>query len=176
MRIRAKARQKELKSFRDRMLEKKKKVVEKAKAKARRTDNFLKLKSRMKQQARVLNEQQSIERNRLKEELQKLVSRGALLSQSSLDSFGLASKSVLAESGAFSNEMLGFQNSSLLDTDQNLVEEGDEYFDGENANNILDMESDKLDMAEHKTSYTECRETLSTGSSMILKRENKFSL
>ena len=156
MRIRAKARQKELKSFRDRMLEKKKKAVEKAKAKARRTDNFLKLKSRMKQQARVLNEQQSIERNRLKEELQKLVSRGALLSQSSLDSFGLASKSVLAESGAFSNEMLGFQNSSLLDTDQNLVEEGDEYFDGENANNILDMESDKLDMAEHKTSYTEC--------------------
>ena len=78
------------------------------------------------------------------------------MSQSSLDSFGLASKSVLAESGAFSNEMLGFQNSSLLDTDQNLVEEGDEYFDGENANNILDMESDKLDMAEHKTSYTEC--------------------
>ena len=70
MRIRAKARQKELKSFRDRMLEKKKKVVEKAKAKARRTDNFLKLKSRMKQQARVLNEQQSIERSRLKEKLQ----------------------------------------------------------------------------------------------------------
>ena len=58
--------------------------------------------------------------------------------------------------------MLGFQNSSLLDTDQKLVEEGDEYFDGENANNILDMESDKLDMAEHETSYARrCRGRLS---------------
>ena len=144
-----------VKSFREKILEKRKKVAEKAKEKARRTENFLKLKSRLKQQARVLNEQQSIERNRLKEELQKLVSRGELLGQSSLDSFGLASRSGLAESVTFGNEMLGFQNSSFLDTDQKLVEEGDEYFDDENANNILDMESDKLDMAEHETSYVE---------------------
>ena len=72
MRIRAAARVKELDAFKKQLEKKSKSVREKAAAKAKRSETFLKLRHDMKMKARFINDQQSRERAQIKERAQKL--------------------------------------------------------------------------------------------------------
>jgi hypothetical protein len=176
MRIRAAARAKELDAFKKKMENKSKSIREKAEAKAKRTENFLKLRQDLKMQARFINDQQSRERARIKERAQKLLSSGKLLELNSLDSLTRNSNS-LQNIDLNNGMMMGFQNSSLWDNDKVLIEEGDEYYDDdsdEDGNNILDIEDeqeedcDDDEMSTPKDSLDKCVIDFETGEKIKL--------
>lgn len=198
MRIRAAARAKELDAFREKIQNKSKTIREKAEAKAKRTENFLKLREDMKMQARFINDQQSRERARLKETAEKLLSSGKLLEPTSFESLTNLAKNSSSLQNIDINDgnygmMLGFQNSSLWDNDKVLVEEGDEYYDDEDeeeedGQNILDIEDEDGDDDDYNYATSPPKDSLDkvvidfeTGEKIKLinkhetKNKNKFS-